>query len=85
MSITYDNLFKYLEEKCNFRKRKSDGEIIWNCDGQLTFTKQFCDDNKLNFKTVEDMVKKYGGYCDCEVLFNAVERIDEKIVIPRLE
>lgn len=82
--LTYGDLFKHLAKKCDFRKRKSDGEITWNCDGNLTFTEEFCKDNFLDFGRVRAFLELHSGYCDCEVLFNVEEHVDPSMSIERL-
>ena len=58
---------------CNFRNHPDDpDEIIWNCDGNLWKTRQWL--RRRDFLHVERNIKRIkslGGYCDCEVLFNA--------------
>jgi len=72
--MKYEDLFNYLEKKCNFRKVK--GKDTWTCYGDLRFTKQFCKENKLSFIKLKRALKETGGYCDCEVLLNSYERIN---------
>ena len=64
-------------EGCNFRKDKK-GEDQWNCGNG--------DDKTLSIKILRKMgiknkdikiflsqCEKYGGYCDCEIIFNAMD------------
>lgn len=74
--MKYAQLFKYLKEKVNFRKQKE--TVHWNCDGHLTFTEQFCKENNLPKDRVIARCEKTGGFCDCEVLFNSTDNIDEE-------
>lgn len=82
--LTYHDLFRYLAEKCDFRKRRSDGEYTWNCDGKLTFTEQYCRDHFLDFESTKGYLELMGGWCDCEVLFNVEGHMDEEMSLPRL-
>jgi hypothetical protein len=81
--ITYGDLFDYLEKYCNFHERDTDGEITWTCDCTLKATKKFCKDHSLFFPSVKKELENKGGYCDCEVLFNVINRFDEKKTMPR--
>ena len=81
--ITYGDLFDYLEKYCNFHKRDTDGEDTWTCFGDLRAPKKFCDVHRLFFPSVEKELHKFGGYCDCEVLMNVIDHIDEKKPVPR--
>ena len=72
--MKYKELFDYLGKKCNFRKKK--GIPTWNCDNELTFTKEFCKKHKLNFERIKKRLEDTGGYCDCEVLFNSIHKIN---------
>jgi hypothetical protein len=76
--IKWDKLFGYLETKCNFKKVK--GKTTWVCDGELKFTKMFCEENNLDFDKVKATLNTFGGYCDCEVLFNAVSHLEERFI-----
>ena len=71
--MNFDTLFCYLEKECNFRKE--DGKETWTCDGTLKSTKKFCERNSLDFEKVKERLGETGGYCDCEVLFNSINRI----------
>jgi len=77
--MKYQELFDYLEGKCDFKeiknKSKAKKDYTWNCDCKLTFTKQFCKKNKLDFEKVKKRLNNTGGYCDCEVIFNSAEKI----------
>ncbi len=72
--VTYGNLFKFLEKKCNFKN----GTYI--CKG-LDFTEEFCKKERLNFRVVKKTLENTGGYCDCEVLFNSAELIKTSQII----
>ena len=82
-SITYGDLFDYLEKYCNFHKRDTDDKTTWTCHGDLRATKKFCDKHRLFFPTVEKVLQSRGGYCDCEVLFNVADHIDVDKTIPK--
>ena len=74
--MKYKELFDYLSKKCNFRKVK--GKTIWVCDNKLTFTEEFCKKHLLDFKEIKKRLNDASGYCDCEVLFNSVWKIDSQ-------
>lgn len=69
--IHWNELLLHLQRKVHFRKVK--GDTTWNCDGELTFTKEFCKKKGLDFNGVALVLANFGGFCDCEVLFNAAE------------
>lgn len=73
--LKWDSLFAYLEAQVNFRKDKKG--TTWTCDNQLTFTKKFCEANHLDFEKVKSTLNTFGGYCDCEVLFNAENHLKD--------
>jgi hypothetical protein len=79
---TYKDLFNHLEKGCNFRKVK--GKTTWNCDRNLTMTEEFCKTHGLNFPTIQDELNLRDAYCDCEVLLNAMDRIDGNKVLERI-
>jgi hypothetical protein len=80
--LKWDNLFDYLEVKVNFHKVK--GKTTWTCDNQLTFTKEFCDINNLDFEKVKSTLNTFGGYCDCEVLFNAQDHLTDRYIFAEI-
>jgi len=80
---TYNDLFDFVEDKCNFRKDKK-GKFVWNCNGKLRFVEEFFILNKINKQIQENVIaklKKCGGYCDCEVIFNCMDNIDKNMLI----
>jgi len=68
----YQDLFKYIGKKCNFHHtRKNDpSSTTWTCHNDLRFTETWCKRNKMDFLRVKHILEFFGGYCDCEVLFN---------------
>lgn len=66
---TYKDLFNYLDRKCKFHLDKKD-KLHWVCHGDLRFTEAFCKRHKLDFERVKHILQFFGGFCDCEVLFN---------------
>jgi len=58
---------------CNFRVDLSQPEgITWTCDGSLRMTKRWL--RRRDFLHIDaniKVLKSLGGYCDCEVVFNA--------------
>jgi hypothetical protein len=77
---TFGKLAEWLEQKCDFHKDAD--KTRWTCYGDLRFTKAFCSRNKLNFEAVKKLLEGTGEFCDCEVLFNCVERISEATFLP---
>jgi hypothetical protein len=57
---------------CHFRPDpNSPGEMTWNCDGSLRKTRQWL--RRRDFLSLDanlKLIRKLGGHCDCEVLFN---------------
>ncbi len=56
-------LFDYLDESLG------DG-----CDHSLRLTEQFLVSRRIQPELVTPWLGEYGGFCDCEVLFNVEER-----------
>jgi len=74
---TYDDLFEYVATRCDLREEN--GKTVWECGNDLTFTKEFCEENGLAFEKIKERLNDTGGYCDCEVLLNSMD------TIPRLD
>ena len=76
--------FSELEGKngCNFRKN-SKGEIIWKCKGgqDTSISRKILKEMKINKTEVDAFLKEcegfggFGGFCDCEVIFNSRTKI----------
>jgi hypothetical protein len=47
------------------------------CDHSLRFTREFIHDQQLPEEKVLSWLREAGGYCDCEVIGNAEEILDE--------
>ena len=84
--MKWKDLFDFMEEKVDFRHK--DGlpydpettdanDITWTCNHDHTFVKEFCEQHNLNYEAVGERLRNTGGHCDCEVLLNSVEAIDE--------
>lgn len=67
--LRFKDLFNFLEKKVNLREEKR--KTTWNCDGKLSFVKEFCKENKLVLEDIEKVLNFTGGFCDCEVLLNS--------------
>lgn len=78
--VIYKEIFDKLEDKVNFKKNH-DGEVHWTCFHDLRFTKEICKELKVSFVKVKKRFVETGGFCDCEVLFNSVDRINEQEVV----
>lgn len=79
---TWEQLINYLEQKCDFHRKH--GQATWTCFGDLRFTKEYCEANKLDYGKIEAIVQATGGFCDCEVLFNSVEHLCMKQELPSI-
>lgn len=65
-------------EGCDFRETPT---FTWKCAGgtDQTFSRVILPKMGLDESTVDEVlqcVSSLGGHCDCEILFNAAERID---------
>ena len=60
-------LFRYIELKLAKN----------NCDNSLKFTLEFTKDNYLPEIKLIEWLEYNGGYCDCEVLANIEEQIND--------
>lgn len=47
------------------------------CDHTLKDTIKFLDEKGLDKATIIPWLNEYGGYCDCEVIFNVDEKWGE--------
>jgi len=58
---------------CHFRPDPNNpDEVVWECDGSLRKTRQWLRRRAfLDMKRNINVIKELGGYCDCEVVFNA--------------
>jgi len=70
---TYDDLFEYVSVRCDLREEN--GRTVWECSNDLAFTKEFCEENGLDFKKIKERLNDTGGYCDCKVLLNSMDVI----------
>jgi len=51
------------------------------CDNTLRLTQEFAEMHDLSFGELSQILGEMDGYCDCEVLLNAVGRIPDDEVI----
>nr|WP_321397482.1 DUF2695 domain-containing protein [uncultured Desulfobacter sp.] len=49
------------------------------CDHTLKDTIKFLDEKELDKSTIIPWLNEYGGYCDCEVIFNVDEKWGEYV------
>ena len=49
------------------------------CDHTLNITEEFLNSNNLSTQTIIPWLSTYGGYCDCEVLWNVTESWAETV------
>jgi len=68
----YKHLFSYLSN------RIAGGYV---CDNTLRLTREFAEKHDLSFEDLAQILAEMDGYCDCEVLLNAAERIPADEVI----
>ena len=80
----WEEFFRRLEgpEGCNFRVEYL--KTVWDCKGGMdkTFSEKILDLMELSNMKLQGVltyVEEFGGHCDCEVLFNAADRIREEI------
>lgn len=80
----WTEFFRRLEgpEGCDFQEKEPGdvGSITWNCKGGMdqSYAKAILKEMQLPASTVDAVltyVRELGGHCDCEILFNAVERV----------
>jgi len=74
MSLTYGDLFDFLEKKTNFHKDEK-GNTRWDCTAtaERPHLHEFFSSNSIDPETQERILKvinETGGYCDCEILMN---------------
>lgn len=57
------------------------------CAGDLSLLKKYCTMENIEFHPLKEWLKRYGGYCDCEILANVKEKFYylEKKVIPKIQ
>lgn len=70
-------LCEYLEgpDGCNFVDSPDEPEgIHWDCDGTLKLTRSWLRQYNLAVEANIAALEACGGYCDCEVVFNVVDR-----------
>ena len=77
---TYNDLFEYVAIRCDLREEN--GKTVWECGNDLTFTKEFCEENGLAFEKIKERLNDTGGYCDCEVLLNSMDEIPRIDILP---
>ena len=52
-----------------------DNELSENdCQGDCSLLEKYCKEKNLDFITLTEWFKKYGGFCDCEILVNVEEQ-----------
>jgi len=66
--VNWHSLFLFLDRKLTH------GD---DCDNTLRLTEQFCTRRRIDFGYVEEVLFENGGFCDCEVLMNAAEHLDD--------
>ena len=61
-----EDLYEFLDIEC--------ATLV--CDNTLKLTKQWIQENNLEDKKKEiiEYLENHGGYCDCEVVFNVLDR-----------
>ena len=64
---TFDELARYLD--------------MTTCDTTLKQTREFCQKRGLNFEKIRKELEIYSAYCDCEVLYNVLNRVDGNSIL----
>ena len=87
MKITKKNIKLFLDllegkKGCNFREDKKRG-TIWNCKAGNDKSKSIAILNDMGFDyqqifEILSVTEDNGGYCDCEILFNATDALLNK-------
>lgn len=80
--LRWRHLFAYVEARCRFRCDKEMKEIESNCQGDLRFSREFCSEHGLDWAAVRHDLIQAHGFCDCEVIFNAKERLPAEGTLP---
>lgn len=82
-----EDFIKRLEGKegCNFHTN-SHKEVRWTCagDNDQSLSKKILKKMNIPDGEAEEFLKKassYGGYCDCEIIFNATEKLLNDAII----
>jgi len=76
--LKWEDLYSYLKEYIKF----GDGVIISQsatCQNNLNTTKNFCTKNNLDVELIVRYVESFGGYCDCEILYNVFKNLKGEI------
>lgn len=57
------------------------------CAGDLSLLEKYCVKGNLDFVSLKEWFKKYGGFCDCEILANVEEQFYylQKPAIPKIQ
>ncbi len=73
----FRRLCEYLQgpDGCNFEDAPDEPDgMTWDCDGTLKLTRRWLKRHNLDIETNVAALNACGGYCDCEIIFNAVDR-----------
>jgi hypothetical protein len=55
--------------------RQRGGKFQWNCSHKLVHARSILDQMGLSVGQVDTLLRflrKHGGYCDCEIMFNVI-------------
>jgi len=52
------------------------------CDTTLKRTQAFCEKAGVDFEAVKAELENYGAYCDCEIIYNAIDIMDTDQPLP---
>ena len=57
------------------------------CAGDLSLLQKYCVKENLDYPSLKEWFKKYGGFCDCEILANVEDQFYylEKPAIPKIQ
>ena len=81
--ITWGDFFSRVEELCEFKDdTDKDKGLTWMCDHDHRRCVQACGELGGDWDIIGTMLMQSGGYCDCEVIFNSTEYIDEDELLP---
>ena len=54
-------------------------DLSSSCDHSLRFAKEWCERNNLDDSVILEWLRENGGFCDCEILWNVDERLEEAL------
>jgi hypothetical protein len=56
-----------------------------SCDHTLRYAKVWCAQNNVAEVRLVEWLQEHGGFCDCEILWNVDERLEEALGVETLQ